>query len=109
MTVTLATIGNFILFFTDALVYSISLIFWRLLEIVNNIVEIIDGRPRDSVQIGRIIWRRSLYIYIKTAPSDFLCFTYTPVHPDYVLKPNVSLYCATQSEAVFKWWRRRKV
>ena len=85
----------------DALIYSIHLILWRLLELLNGIWEQFYDIHRDSARMGRIRWRRKLYIYINTDPSDFFCFTYTSVKPDYVLKPNVSLYCVSRTEAVF--------
>ena len=73
---------------------------WLLLRIIHNIFETSEQR-NDKAQIGHIIWRRKLAVFINNTPSDFLCFSYSSVDSDYVLKPNVSLYCIAQDEATF--------
>ena len=39
--------------------------------------------------------------YHASSPLDFLCVFYSTVQPEYVLHPNVSLYCMSNNEAFF--------
>ena len=97
---TLVTLVSLLWFFRDVLVYSVYYILWQLIRTVNGIVETSE-QQNDNVQVGRIIWRRKLSVFTNASPSDFLCFSFSKVDPDYVLKPNVSLYCVTHHEATF--------
>lgn len=80
--------------------YAVYKTIWLLLRKVNNTFETPE-KESDQVRIGRIIWRRKLAVFINNDPSDFLCFSYSSVASDYVLRYNVSLYCIDQDEATF--------
>ena len=56
---------------------------------------------RCSAKFGRIFWRRRLYAFADPTPMDFMCLSLSPIDPSYVLKPEVSLYCISNTEAVF--------
>ena len=54
-----------------------------------------------SAQVRHVLWKRKLFIVDQTLPRDFLTWHEAKVNPNYVLKPNVSLYTITKYEAVF--------
>ena len=54
-----------------------------------------------SAQISRVLWRRKCFMIDVTSSRDFLTTVGYNVHPEYVLKPTVSLYAITKDEAVF--------
>ena len=54
-----------------------------------------------SAQISRVLWRRKCFMMDITSSRDFLTTVGSNIHPDYVLKPSVSLYAITKDEAVF--------
>lgn len=64
---------------------------------------IIDYRqwPGKTSRKGRILWKRKHFGMDETSPLDFLCFFNSCIEPDYVLRPNVSLYALTDTEAFF--------
>ena len=55
----------------------------------------------NSAQQGRILWRQKHFVMDETSPLDFLCMFNSRVKPEYVLRPNVSLYAITNKEAIF--------
>ena len=55
----------------------------------------------ESAQIGRVLWKRKWFEIDETSPRDFLTWRISVKHPDYILKPTVSLYAITKNEAVF--------
>ena len=56
-------------------------------------------KPR--AQFGRILYKRRLHLWAYAHVKDFLCIYSSSVEPEYVLKPNVSLYSLSKEEAVF--------
>ena len=64
---------------------------------------IVDYRQStgSSAQQGRILWKQKHFEMDETSPFDFLCFFNLRVKPDYVLRPNVSLYALSNEEAIF--------
>ena len=94
------TLTNCLQFCKGALVYYVYYILWLCLRTVNNTFQRFN-KNSDKALIGRIIWRRKLAVFINNDPSDFLCLSYDLVESDYVLKPNVSLYCVSRDEATF--------
>lgn len=52
-----------------------------------------------SAHVLNIIWKRKLSDFADQ--NDFLCTHESFVHPDYVKKDEVSLYCITETDAVF--------
>ena len=55
----------------------------------------------ESAQQSWILWRKKLSNGLEHSPADFLCAFSSPVTPEYVLRPTVSLYAITDKEAVF--------
>lgn len=56
---------------------------------------------KQSVHVQNIFWRRK---FIETSMADASNFITTHKafkHPNYILKPNVSLYCMTKDEVIF--------
>ena len=58
-------------------------------------------RPVNYAKRGRIVWKKRLSFLHNSIPRDFLCLNFTSVEPEYVLRPNVSLYSVTEKEAIF--------
>ncbi|KAL4222586.1 hypothetical protein ACF0H5_018627 [Mactra antiquata] len=56
---------------------------------------------RSGAHVQDIKWRRKLHPLVIADPSNFITFHNSFKHPNYVLKPHVSLYCVTPTEAVF--------
>ena len=57
-----------------------------------------------GAQRGRIQWKKKWLGMDESAEalsSDFLCFFNSRIKPDFVLRPNVSLYALTGDEAYF--------
>ncbi|KAK3109024.1 hypothetical protein FSP39_021401 [Pinctada imbricata] len=56
---------------------------------------------KQSAHVQHIFWRRKLITSTVSDPTDFITTHKYFKHPNYVLKPTVSLYCITKEEAVF--------
>lgn len=56
---------------------------------------------KQSAHVQKIFWRRKLIAATVADPSDFITTHKCFKHPNYVLKPTVSLYCITHDEAIF--------
>jgi len=56
---------------------------------------------RSSAHVQEIKWRRKIHPLVMADQTNFITFHSAFKHPNCVLKPTVSLYCLTQSEAVF--------
>ena len=60
-----------------------------------------DDGSSNTVQIGRILWKRKFHVFEYTSSRDFLCLYLTNVDAEYVLRPSVTLYSVAKHEAVF--------
>lgn len=56
---------------------------------------------KHSAHVHNVLWRRKLILSSVSDPSDFILTHKFFKHPNYVLKPNISLYCITKDEALF--------
>lgn len=56
---------------------------------------------RSGAHVQDIKWRRKIHPLVMADPSNFITFHNSFKHPNYVLKPHVSLYCITKTEAIF--------
>ncbi|XP_052813243.1 uncharacterized protein LOC128240580 isoform X2 [Mya arenaria] len=56
---------------------------------------------RSAAHVQDIKWRRKIHPLVIADATNFISFHSSFKHPNSVLKPNVSLYCVTQTEAVF--------
>ncbi|XP_062569948.1 uncharacterized protein LOC134232011 [Saccostrea cucullata] len=56
---------------------------------------------KHSAHVHNVLWRRKLIMSSVSEPSDFILTHKFFKHPNYVLKPNISLYCITKEEAFF--------
>ncbi|XP_033761727.1 uncharacterized protein LOC117343473 isoform X1 [Pecten maximus] len=54
-----------------------------------------------SAHVQNVLWRRKLFGMTMADPSDFITTHKCFKHPNYVLKPQISLYCITKKEAIF--------
>ena len=88
----------FIRFAMELVSYSMYCIVYAISSIYNK------ARTNSSVNkalLGRILWKQRLSKLHNSIPRDFLCVNFTSVQPEYVLRPNVSLYSVTEKEAIF--------
>ena len=102
----LKVVLDFVKFVIFAVVYAIYLLFYVLTSTINYILMGIVCRNqmsdiRTRVRIGRILWKQKLSLFHMASPRDFICLHLYSCEVDYVLRPNVSLYCVTKDEAVF--------
>lgn len=56
---------------------------------------------KQSAHVQSVFWRRKLFGMTMADPSDFITTHKCFKHPNYVLKPHISLYCITKREAIF--------
>ncbi|XP_050419312.1 uncharacterized protein LOC126832534 [Patella vulgata] len=56
---------------------------------------------RQSAHVLDIFWKRKFLPHTIADPKDFIALHSCFKHPNYVLKPNVSLYCMTKTDAIF--------
>ncbi|XP_045168619.1 uncharacterized protein LOC123531591 isoform X3 [Mercenaria mercenaria] len=56
---------------------------------------------RSGAHVQDIKWRRKIHPLVIADQSNFITFHNSFKHPKYVLKPHISLYCVTKTEAVF--------
>ena len=56
---------------------------------------------KQSAHVQSIFWRRKFYGMSMSDPSEFITTHKCFKHPNYVLKPNMSIYCMTKSEVFF--------
>ena len=52
-------------------------------------------------ELRRVLWKRKWFEIDLTSPRDFLTWHIKAVHPNYILRPTVSLYAVTEEVAVF--------
>ena len=92
-------------FATSALIYTVFYCFSSLIAVFNGAVKRIIFRNSSTsvtcVQKERVLMRSKLSMMHPVSPNDFLCLYTSRMDPDYVLRPNVSLYCVTKHEAIF--------
>ena len=69
-------------------------------DVYNKAREKIFGLER-SVKRASILWKQRISFLNNSTPRDFFCLNFTRVEPEYVLRPNVSLYTVTDKEAIF--------
>lgn len=72
--------------------------------IINKIqTRLIRNQPgyNNSCCLKRIIWKRKFFLIDITSPCDFISINQFSTNPEYVLKPNVSLYCINKEFAYF--------
>ena len=95
---------SFFVLFIKVLVYTAYRVCYLLTSIWNDILfQIINKKSHSSLKTakyGRIVLRYKISVN-KIARSDFLDVCTARVRPEYVLKPNVSLYMLTKKEAIF--------
>ena len=84
-------------------VYIIYRIMYAIVGLCNRVLSniIVQGLAEDTAMIGHVLWRWKLNLVGTTTPGDFMCLFTSTVDLDYVLKPTVSLYAVSASEAVF--------
>ena len=87
-------------------VYSFYISLWCCSNVLNYIIHVYKllgnyNKNRNTVRTGRILWRKKFSIMSITSSMDFICAFTTHVEPEYVLKPNISLYAVTEKEAIF--------
>lgn len=56
---------------------------------------------KQSAHVQTIFWRRKFVMTSMADPSNFITTHKAFKHPNYILKPNVSLYCMTKDEVIF--------
>jgi hypothetical protein len=56
---------------------------------------------KQSVHVQNIFWRRKFIMTSMADPSNFITTHKAFRHPNYILKPSVSLYCMTKDEVIF--------
>ena len=98
-------------FFLDVLKNTVEFLLFVLYLVLHRVVNMATFTIRSfndrnltyqtSALLQRVLWRNKLFIVDQSLPRDFLTFPISNVHPNYVLKPNVSLYAITTREAVF--------
>ena len=83
--------------------YIIYRIVYAAVNICNRVISFVHfrGSGEDTTMLGHVLWRCKLNFVGTTTPGDFLCLFTSTVDLDYVLKPTVSLYAVSASEAVF--------
>ena len=93
--------------FIKIIIYVVShafyVLFYGFIFVLNVIIVNISCSRLDKtrVRIGRIICKKKLSTSKVASPKDFVCLYLNNVDLNYVLKPNVSLYCVTKNEAIF--------
>ena len=93
-------------FFVTAVIYVNYIFLLKLCDIINYVLNtLIFTRTlhssENNTQLGRILLRRKISTFQTSSPMDFLCLFSSRVQPEYVLRPNISLYCVTTNEAIF--------
>ena len=84
------------------MIYVVYLVLLKLCCVINCILDtFIVNSSKNNAQVGKILWRRKISTYHTSSPMDFLCVFSSRVIPEYVLRPNVALYCITKKEAIF--------
>ena len=79
-------------------------IYWiciRFSDFVLDMFSVENRSATKSAKIGRILFKRKFSLMTFTSPLDFVCMFRGHVRQEYVLQPNVSLYCITSKEAIF--------
>ena len=101
----LKTLVDFGKFCFAALSYAFYLLFYGLTCVLNCILMGITYRSpisdKTSARIGRILWKQKLSVFHMASTMDFICLYLSRADMEYVLKPNISLYCVTKDEATF--------
>ena len=88
----------FIRFAMELVSYSMYCILYAVSSVYNKAR---TKSPVNKALLGRILWKQKLSNFHNAIPRDFLCVNFTSVQPEYVLRPNVSLYSVTEKEAIF--------
>ena len=84
------------------MIYVVYLVLLKLCCVINCVLDkFIVNSSENNAQVGMILWRRKISTYHTSSPMDFLCVFSSRVLPEYVLRPNVALYCITKKEAIF--------
>ena len=95
---------SFFVLFIKVIVYEVYRLCYLFTSMCNDILYQTINKKRHSssktAKYGRIVFRYKLSLN-EIARSDFLDVCTARVRPDYVLKPNVSLYMLTNKEAIF--------
>lgn len=87
---------------TRLLVISFQKFTWSVTGVEKNRRDAKSGLNfRASAHVQDIKWRRKIHHLVIADSSNFITFHNSFKHPNYVLKPHVSLYCVTDTEAVF--------
>lgn len=96
---------NIFKYFLRLAEYSLYCIIWScacLFDfIVNTCTFTFNGSGTNTAQLGKVLWKQKFSIFSENSPIDFLCMFRTRVRPEYVLRPTVSLYAITKTEAIF--------
>ena len=96
---------NFFKYFIRLLAYSLYCVCWACASVLDFIINRMMVENHQSTmktaQLGRILWRQKFSIMSLSSQLDFFCMFRTLVRPEYVLRPNVSLYIITRKEAIF--------
>ena len=95
---------NFCKYFLKLIVFSFYCVYWICISTLDFILDIFSFENQHSstksAKIGRILWKQKFSLMF-FSPLDFVCIFRGRVKPEYVLRPNVSLYRITSKEAIF--------
>ena len=84
------------------MIYVVYLVLVKLCCVINCVFNAFIGKSAENnAKLRMILWRRNISRYHTSSPMDFLCVFSSRVIPEFVLRPNVSLYCITKKEAIF--------
>ena len=96
----------FFRFFLQHAIYAFYYLCYKCVKILDFVYAKLILRSRrqlttESARQKWILWRKKISNGLEHSPADFLCAFSSPVTPEYVLQPTVSLYAITDKEAVF--------
>ena len=99
------TAENFFKYFIRIAAYSLYRFCWMCVYVSECFTNTFGFKRHQetmkSAILGRIMWRQKFYNMRHVSLHDFICLNRSRVRPDYVLRPNVSLYSVTTKEAIF--------
>ena len=94
----------FIRLFVSVVIYATFRLLYSAVAICNAILRrtIFKGHQEmEACLFGRILWKRKFHEFEIHSERDFICIYSSSVSPEYIFKPNVSLYSLSKHEAVF--------
>ena len=92
---------SFIQLFASVIIYAIFRLLYSTVAVCNAILRrtIFKVHQENGAGLfGRILWKRKFHEFELNSERDFICFYSSNVSPEYILKPNVSLYSLSKDE-----------